>query len=278
VVPGPPDRLWLFWSSSRRGPSDIWSRVLDLSTGNWTEPERVTEAPLADEHPAAVVDGAGDLWLFWTRVSGGRQTLWHRVHDGTTWGAAQPLEIGHGRDDSPTAVAWNGGILLVWNSNHGGPWRLWARFHDGTAWQPPAPLDTDVRGNKEPVTVIDQAGHLRVFWRSQRRSPVYRSRTLDVNDPEMLGAMGTFGDYVHYTYDTGLTEADWYSRGTVGVYLTPDTTVPTEVEAQVERLRGFVEPFRPVPVRIVWLPQTPLHHELIAPATTAVEEWSDETP
>lgn len=278
VVPGAPDRLWLFWSSSRRGPTDIWARVLDLSTGTWGDAERLTEAPLADDRPAAAVDAAGRLWLFFTRDAGGRQTLWHQVHDGTAWSAPLPLDAGHARDEAPAAVPWNGGIFLLWHSNHGGPWQVWGRFHDGAAWQPPARLDADVHGNKEPAAVIDGLGDLRAFWRSQRRGQRYRSRTLDVTDSEMLDGMGTFEDHVHYTCDTGRSEDDWYSRDSVGLYLTPGVNDPAEVEAQLNRLRGFVEPFRPVPVRFVWLPSPPTHAEVIQPDPGVAEEWSDETP
>jgi len=53
VVPGAPARLWLFWSSTRRGPADIWSQSQDLVTAQWTAPERLTTSPLRDDRPGA---------------------------------------------------------------------------------------------------------------------------------------------------------------------------------------------------------------------------------
>ncbi len=278
LVPGTPDRLWLFWSSRRRGPADIWSRVLDLSTGVWSDAERITDSPLRDDRPAATVDGAGRLWLFWTRDEGGRQVLYHRTHDGTSWvdPTTPALDVGHARDEAPTAVAWNAGVFLLWHSNHGGPWQIWGRQHDGVDWQPAARLSRSVQGNKEPAAVIDTAGDMRVVWRSQRRGRRFRSRTLDFNDLSMLGPMGTFDDFVHYTYDTAITDDDWYERGAVGLYLTPDTVVTSEIEAQIARLRTFVEPLRAIPVRYVWqTDDAGFDEEFLAESETA-DEWSDE--
>ena len=277
-VPGAPGRLWLFWSSRRRGPADIWARSLDVVSGIWSDAERVTESPLRDDRPAACVDATGTLWLFWTRDAGGRQTIWYKQHDGTSWldPVDSELDVAHVRDEAPAVVPWNAGVFLLWHSNHAGAWQIWGRAHDGTSWGSATRLSRSVAGSKEPAAVIDGGGDMRVVWRSQRRARRYRSRTLDLDDTTMLAPMGTFADHVHYTYDTATSNDDWYDRGAVGLYLTPDTAVTSEIEANVARLRTFVDPFRAVPVRYVWLPADGGVDEELSPANAMDEDWSDE--
>lgn len=284
LVPGPPDRLWVFWSSRRRGTADVWARALDVASGIWGDAERLTDSPLRDDSPAAAVDGSGRLWLFWTRDAGGRQTLWYRILDAGVWTAETPLDMGHRRDDSPAAVAWKGGILLLWHSDHDGPWQIWGRFHDLTEWLDPARIDPDVTGNKEPAAVVDAATRLRVVWRSQRRARWYRSRTLDLDDPEVLAEMGTFTDHAHYVYDCRRKSAEWdsmhphtaprYARDMVGLYLTPDALDAPTVAKTIERTAGFVEPFRAAVVRYVW-PDDGTHEETIEVGVFGGESWSD---
>src|SRR5205823_2982133 len=140
----------------------------------------------------------------------------------------------------------------LWHSNHNGPWQIWGRAHDGTGWGNAMRLSPSVHGNKEPAAAIDSTGDMRVVWRSQRRARRYRSRTLDFDDAIMLAEMGTFDDRAHYTYDTGLEPDDWYARGTVGLYLTPDTNDAATIAAVIDRTTSFLEPFRPAPVRYTW--------------------------
>jgi hypothetical protein len=130
-------------------------------------------------------------------------------------------------------------------------------------------------GSKDPSAVAESGGRLRVVWRSQRRARRYRSRTLDVTDTELLEGMGTLEDYAHYTYDTGTGEDDWYARGTAGLFLTPDVADPLLVRQQVDRAQGFLEPFRPLPVRFVCITNASSHAEVLAPDPVTGEEWSD---
>jgi hypothetical protein len=276
VVPGAPARLWLFWSSTRRGPADIWCQSQDLVTTQWTPPERLTTSPLRDDRPAAAVDTAGNLWLFWTRDAGGGQSLWHQVFDGTTWSSAAPIVTGHARDASPAAVPWKGHVLLLWHSDHAGAWQLWAAFHDGTQWLPPVRLNDDVQGDKEPAVAIDAGGALRLVWRSQRRAMWYRSQTIDTEDTEMLEALGTIEDHAHYTYHTGTGDHDWYARDAVGVFVDTDADDPLAVPGMLERARRFVEPFQPLQARLAWVPDGIVHVETLSPDVSIADEWVDE--
>ena len=91
----------------------------------------------------------------------------------------------------------------------------------------------------------------------------------------MLSELGTFQDRAHYFYDTGLNNDDWYGRGVVGLYLTPDTVDNAQIERQIARSKDFIEPFRPLPVRFVWLGDAVLPEEIIATDGLISEEFSD---
>lgn len=260
-------RIWVFFQSNRRGPTDICARVLE--GGEWGLPLRITTAGFRHESPSATVDAAGRIWLFWVEDLGDRRNLFHQVLDGGVWGAPQPLTQGPHRDESPSAVFRNGRIWLFWHTNRDGVWRIWGRRHNGIDWEPAAAVTSDVTGDKEPSAGVNAGGDLHLFFRSRRRGRAYQSRTIDTNDPDMLNRLKTFEDRAHYTYDAGIEEdgppprKHWYARGKVGLYLTPDTADPAEMGATIARARDFVEPFRPLPVRFVWLTETPVMQEVI---------------
>ena len=92
----------------------------------------------------------------------------------------------------------------------------------------------------------------------------------------MLANLKTFEDRAHYSYDTGQSNDAWYARGAVGLYLTPDTVDRALIEGQVERVKSFVDPFRPLPVRYVWLPEVMLSEETLDTGGLIVEEFEDE--
>jgi hypothetical protein len=146
---------------------------------------------------------------------------------------------------------------------------------DATAWSEPEALTDDITAAKEPAAVVDGDGALRLFWRSQRRGAAYRSRTLDFNDPEMLARLGTFDDRAHYTYDTGIDNEDWYARDTVGVYLTPDVDDADKLRRRIQRMTDFIDPFRPINVRFVWLKDAAVFEEVIDAGRIVTDTFSD---
>jgi len=243
--------LWLFWQAERRGRAEIWARVFDGA--QWTDAERLSEAELADEAPAAALDAGGRLWLFWSADLGDRSNLRARVLDGGVWGPTETITVGQHRDYAPRAVLFGGRLWLLWHSNQSGNWRLRASVHDGVAFGDPSDATEDVEPDKEPTAIVDAAGELRLLWRSQRGGRRLHSRTIDTSDAEMLGALGTFGDGAHYTFDTRKINDAWYAPDTVGLFLTPDTVDEAEIRRGVDRVQRFMEPFRPLPVRFVWV-------------------------
>jgi hypothetical protein len=307
-IPGQPDRLtehpgedrhpavvrdgtdlWLFWDSDRRGPRDLWHR---RRTGvTWGEPVRIEKTDpghdgLHDTFPAALVVGS-DVWLFWCRDMGDRREIWHQVVSGGVFGpqvslsspssppGSPSLPTG-GRDEAPSPVIVGGRVWLFFHSNRLGPWQIWVLVHDGTNWPvSPTRLSAEVTADKEPTGYVD-GSDLHVFWTSQRRVPWYRSRTLDLDDPLMVGEMGTFNDHAHYVYDTGKQPDDWYARETVGFMVQPDVADTNEIAAGVQRTTSFLEPFRPAPVRYVWPLEPEAAEEPLEDDALVHEEWVDD--
>jgi len=276
--------LWLFWDSDRRGVRDIWYRR--RTGGVWSDPARMPKPPALDlahdSSPAAVAMG-GDIWLFWCRDKGDRREIWRLVVVGgdlSNTAAQQSMSEdlrGGVRDEAPAAVplATTTGtqVWLLFHSNRGGPWQIWTHLYDGS-WSTDAHrLSPEVTAESEPTGYEDSAGLLHVLWTSRRRTPWYKSRTLDLNDAHMVAEIGTFNDHGHYVYDTGETNDDWYARGAVGVYLEPP--LGADVVSAAQRASAFLDPFRPVCVRYVWPTEHLADEETIEVGGFVGESWSD---
>ena len=289
VVPDAEYHIWLFWQSNRRGRTDIWVR--EYNGAEWGLPSRLTTAQFHDEMPAGVIDGDGRLWLFWSADLGDRRNLYAQVRENGDWSAPQMITCGPQRDEAPAAIFWNDRIWLFWHSNRNGQWQIWGlqisgQINDVEGWDPPIQVTTHPTADQQPAVMVDEGGGLRLYWQSQRRGALYRSRTIDTNDAEMLARLKTFDDRAHYSYDTEATHddwydegQDWYARGVFGLYLVPDIEDEEFIQGQLERLKGFVEPFRPLPVRFVWQRLTSVNEsveEVINSDGLIGEEFSDE--
>jgi hypothetical protein len=82
------DTLWLFWSSYDRDSERWHIRYRTRRDGAWSPMrDRLWEAPAQDvperRAPAALVDAAGGLWLFWLERRGRRWQLRYNRHDGS---------------------------------------------------------------------------------------------------------------------------------------------------------------------------------------------------
>jgi phage tail-like protein len=295
VVRDANDRIWLFWQSNRRGPTDIWSRFLDpMSDITWSIPERVTTAAFRHEQPAAVFDAEGRLWLFYTSDLGDRRNLYVQVCENAlqnsednsvkrVWSKPFPVTAGSQRDEAPSAVLWAGKLWLFWQSNrptakdqvnpkqtsHDGPWQIlgqpWAWNNSNSTPEAAGEvfnLTQETTSDKEPFAIA-QDGQLCVVWRSQRRGRNYQSRTFDTQDPEMRARLGTFEDRAHYTYDTGTTDQDLYARDTIGIFLTPNTEVPDLIDRGRRLIKGPLREFLPIQVRPVLFILPAVYEELV---------------
>jgi hypothetical protein len=83
---------------------------------------------------------------------------------------------------------------------------------------------------------------------------------LDVRNTAKRDLRGKFGDFQTYTFDTGQngqrTNLDWYSRDTVGLYLTPDTADQVTIQRNQNLLRDALREFLPASVRTVFISES----------------------
>ena len=260
--------IWLFWQSSRSGKRAIWGRRLvgDDPLAWSTDPERLTDGEHRDETPSAAYDGAtGSLYLAWSRDYGDHAWLCWQMHDGSAW---QPVEVERPstpapppyRDRAPALVSLATGVHVCWHSDRPHPvyadakrlWRIW-RMRLGDAPSTELLVDGNV-GNQEPVVAVAPDGSERLVFRSERRgAELYWTRTVDTSNAALLADLGTFDDLAHYTYDTEIEDSDWFAGNAVGLFFTSSTATSAEVRERVQRMKHFVEPFRPEHVRLVWI-------------------------
>lgn len=276
------DQVWVFWQSGRRDSTDIWARV--YAGDQWGPPQRVTAPGLRHWSPAAVVYN-DVLWLFYCEDYPGAQGMGSRLccrtYDGRAWiEGAEPVTKGP-YDESPAPVVWENKIWLFFHSrNTRGQWQLRRKTFDGREWDQRYPVNEHPAADKEPAALVDAGGHLRLFWRSQRRGYFrepseeqgrgypFLSCTVDTRNAEMLSHVKlkkeAFANRVHYTYDTrrpgagGNNNDAWCARDTVGVYLTPDTLDEELITRGRELAEGLIRRFLPVQTRIVFIIEPPV--------------------
>jgi hypothetical protein len=186
--------LWLFWESC--DPSEpVGGRKwrLNFSTrtgGTWSAPAVFSDAATERRSPAAAVDDAGGLWLFWLeRTTSGWAVRYNR-HDGTNWLPAPvdfPADAGvDPRVESdlylmfhPTSATQR--LWLFWaRHDPGGPpgqsrWTIAYRIKQSTN---PATSDWSVvrtlpkvapdNHDREPSPLIAPGGNIELFWSSSR--------------------------------------------------------------------------------------------------------------
>ena len=76
--------------------------------------------------------------------------------------------------------------------------------------------------------------------------------TVRATDTAKLALRGAFEDFQAYTYEGGvLTDADRITRGTIGLFVTPNTSDATAIQAAVSRLKAVLPEFMPVTARAV---------------------------
>lgn len=266
-------RLWVFWASNRRGRSDIWARTrrwdADAEEWVWDPARRLTTAALGDHAPAAVRAGDGKIHLFWssTTRAGARlfESVLTTVDDQDTWSA--PVEVAPGperfRDESPAALLYQNKLRLYWHSDRHGKWQIWTSTREQNGWSAPERVVHDFLAPgaakrtvdaKEPGVAVPPSGaYVSTYWRAQLLGERYTSRTFDTADADAKAALTSVDDWNHYTYDSGRTPTSRVAYDTVGVHFTVPNDFPGDLTKEVERIRAFVETYRPATVRIVWL-------------------------
>lgn len=259
VVRDKEGNLLLFWQSSRRGQTDIWCRVFDEENWNLPLPSvRISTASVRHIEPAVAIDDAGRVWLFYCNDLGDRINIQVMLKIEDNWTLPFEISTGKHRDESPSAIFWQGHIRLFWHSNRNGRWQLfelslsWSNIKNEPEYVNSQLVITDeLTADKEPFVRVDSEERLRLLWRSQRRGRDYQSRSIDTGDAKMLAELRTFQDRAHYTYDTGKNDDDYYARDTVGVFLTPSADRPDLDDRNRRLLNGPLKEFIPITIRPV---------------------------
>ena len=227
--------IWLFWT--RHEPATVagqsrWTIAFRIKQGlgpsalDWSAVSELPKTSLDnhDREPAPLIDGAGNIELFWSSTRSGGWTLWHdTLNIGTlTFGAAAQLTNTPYSNRAPLAVNAGGGTLLVFRSNESLP-------HSSSVYRATQTLDVRYNG----------------------------TTTADTRNTAKIALFGKFEDFQSYVYDTGTNgvrdNEDRIARDTIGLYLTPDTADPNKIKATISRLAGALGDFMPVTERAVFI-------------------------
>jgi hypothetical protein len=279
--------IWLFW---REWVGGRWQVRFNRNDGtSWqlnpdgTMPQDGGQPVDVDDDLIAVINPspAGILWLFWSRhdpASAG-QTRWSiawRVKQGldptaADWSSVNELPKNnlddHDREPAPLPAA-NGNLELFWATTRGGGWSISHAELDTRAltWSMPEFIAPGPYSQRAPLAIGGTPGTLLTFRSNQSlayQSPLAGAQqTLDnryagtttvrATDTAKLALRGAFEDFQTYTYQGGaLAEADRITRGTIGLFVTPDTSDATAIQAAVSRLKGVLPEFMPVTARAV---------------------------
>lgn len=255
-------RIWVFFASSRRGPTDIWAmstsgKAISSDSTTWDRPIRISAGAPRDDSPAAVVDAGGNVRIFWGAEGQRGNQIKQAVRETNgSWTVSDVTKPARARFESPTAVLSGDNVLSVlWHSDSDGHFRLYRQtLQQMGTWSEPGAVFARISCDKEPAAIAEPVTGLRLFFRSQQGGERLRSRTFDAGTDARASRCGVPGDRAHYTYDTRRTKDALIARDTVAVYVTPDD--PRKLDDNVRTIRRFhtfFARFRPLPVRIVWL-------------------------
>jgi hypothetical protein len=221
-----------------------------------------------------------------------RWTVAYRVKDGidplnnADWGSIQlkAKDTADINDSDPFALARpDGNLDVFFSSDQSGSWSLWRTDLDAAShsWAAAEQISRSPYTERYPLPLTVNGERL-VLYRSNRNltysSDVYKAtKTMDMRYAGSVTCMapniaknslhGKFADFQAYTYDVGaggkMTDSNWYSRQTLGIYLTPDTEDPGLILRNQKLLRGVLHQFLPIAVRYVFVIEPAIYKEQI---------------
>jgi len=250
--------------------------------------------------PTALILSSGgpqQLVLLWEQrldTGAGRKcwSLVYRVKTGidpltsSDWNPIErkPKSLPTTNESDPIAIAGESGILQIFfSSDNSGGWSIWQTELDiaGNSWSPDNQISDSPFTERFPVPLTINGEEI-LLYRSNRylqyTSEVYRAtETVDLRYAGSVSAAagniaknglhGTFNDFQAYTYDTGangkMTDSNWYSRETMGIYLTPDTEDPGLIVRNQKVLSGVLHQFIPITSRYVFIIEPAVYAEKI---------------
>jgi phage tail-like protein len=227
--------LWVFWArqeattpgQTRYSIAYRVKQTLNPNVADWGAVRTLPKTAPADYHdrePAAVVDGSGNVEVFWSSNQAGSWSIWHNaLNVGTfNWGTVQPITTDPYSQRASLPLSISGETLLMYRSNES------------------LSYASQVYGATETID-FRYAG----------------STTPHVRNAAKLGLQGKFDDSLVYTYDAGQngtrTNDDHYARDTIGLYLTPDTADANKITAGVARIDPVLREFMPLTDRAVFI-------------------------
>lgn len=238
--------LWVFWTR-RRNPKDrpgearliIAYRIkggIDPDSNDWSE---IYELPddnkdYYDREPACIVNGHGNIELFWSSNRSGNWSVWTNTFDISTGNWGIPMQVTNApysqRDPLPFPV--DDSIFLIYHSNE-------SLLYKSTVYRATETMDFRYAG----------------------------CTTIETKNAAKNTLRGKYEDFQAYTYNAGQngegTEQDWYARENVGIYLTPDSEDPKHVFRNRKLIENVLKQFLPIQVRSVFIIEQPVYRELI---------------
>jgi phage tail-like protein len=253
------NRIWLFWSRLENAGTgdDTWTlrrRVYEPMTDTWDVETAVTNPPpggrAADREPSVVRLANDDLRVFFRSDRNGGQDLWSLTVTPAT-NVLSPLAAvtaGANSDHAPAPVRLpDNTLLLLYRSDRGVP-------HSRVGVHTPP-----VVNNRVTVPPARPAADVtRLSARLNDASTLRRyagTTTAVLADIDRNKRRGLWGDLLNYTPQrpggSAPKDNEFYTRGTVGLYLSQ--TIPDSPLSQqmVKRLLPVLERFLPANVRVV---------------------------
>ncbi|VVS94485.1 hypothetical protein [Desulfoluna spongiiphila] len=257
-----------------------------------------TPAPLL--HPPMACSLPGEtgprIGLFWSermRPTGLGSKKWRVMyrfkegadpHDTSDWGAVtcKPCTPPDANETDPAPwVDDSGRLHLFFCSDTTGGWSLRTkRFDEATSrWEGSDELPASPYTERFPCPVA-VSGTLTILHRAckplRHKSAVYKAT--ETRDLRCCGSIttaagnaaknarhGSFEDFQTYTCDTGKNggkdDTTWYSRETLGIYLTPDREDPEHILRNRRLLDGVLHRFLPIQARHVFIIEPAIYAE-----------------
>ncbi len=256
------NRIWLFWSRRQETGTleDIWTlrrRVFDPVTSSWNAEAALTPAPppgarAADREPSAVRLASGDLRVFFRSDRAGGTDLWSVTVTPATNAVSAPALVvsAPSADYAPAPVLRpDGALWLLHRSDRSVPLsRIAIRALPAVQNRViPSPLmvNDPTFDQRRSVRMVDH-GTLRCFA---------GTTSVVLADAARMGRSRLWDDLMAYTPQRPLGDAphddEFYTRGTVGLYLSqliPDIPLSQQL---IERLRPALARFLPINTRAV---------------------------
>lgn len=273
------NNVWVFWSSRRSGPWNIWYNRFDGT--NWGVAKRLTSATDADREPSAIFDPAGRICVSWSRK---KANLWNIVYRFTTvlnfaglnfaalnnanWDPERELPVAAGFENKEPAgvVTAANTVGLFYASNVTNGWHI--RSAVVTPAAPPASDQAITSGqfSHRTPSVLRVGGVTRLLFRSNeslryasKLYPIARtldaryggSTTVDSYNALKIGTREKFFDVQRYTFDTDTGAKNWYARNVLGLFISATTNDQKLIERASLIVASEVNRFLPIQVRVV---------------------------